>query len=303
MLAYIFLVIGAIIVFPVLYYLMTKGKAGKSVVVMTAAGFIIALVGIYLQDHFGFYYAGLAMLGLAFAAGVVIDKRFADETVADGVEEVVRSPIRLGPDPEQAAELDETPVITPADVRAAMREENSGTISPLDSELDSELNPMEKNHAEPDVADVPGMEEIVLPGTADIVHPPQFGDDGPKKANPAAVAEAAGKAGRYDYNDGPDLIGKEKLKETPVEETESISLGDDDFINPAEVSVPPAPDNEDELPAEEELESWLSARPVMEEEPDGMSGAEPDDVRMDYNPFDLLDDEDFIAEEEEDGKQ
>ncbi|MET3574633.1 hypothetical protein ACFFIY_11545 [Bhargavaea ullalensis] len=298
MLEYIFLVIAAIIVFPVLYYLMTKGKAGKSVVVMAAAGFLIVLAGVYLQDRFAFYYAVLAMIGLAFAAGVLIDKRMGDAAVADGIEEVVREPIRLGGEPEEAASRDETPDITPAEVREAILHQNDDTIEPIETGI----------REEPALDDLFGMKEIVLPGTADIVHPPQLEEDEPEKANPAEVVKAAGDAGRYDYTDGLDVIGTDEAGEISRTnigpEEEAAVLGDDDYIDPSALAPASAPGEEsDELPGAEDLEMWLSSRPLIDEETSAEPDPEPADDLSDYNPFDLLEDDDFIAEEDEDGKQ
>ncbi|WP_040228960.1 hypothetical protein [Bhargavaea cecembensis] len=309
MLDYIFLVIGAVIVFPVIYYLMTKGKAGKSVAVMAAAGFFIALAGVYLQEHFAFYYAVLAMIGLAFAAGVLIDKRMGDAAVAEGVDEVIREPIRLGGEPEAAADEDEVPVITPAEVRAAILNEDEGTIEPIDAGPEAGDTAAEPTQLQVD--DIPGMEEIVLPGTADIVRPPDFGEK-PEDADPAEVVDAELDIEPSGFNDhGLDVIGKQDMPEFTKPDIDPdddpAMLEDDDFIDPAsftttpgEPNVQPPDEPADDLLDDNELEAWLSSRPEPEDVP---AEEAAEDELPDSNPFDLLDDDDFIVEEEEDGKQ
>lgn len=278
MLDYIFLLVGAIIIFPVLYYLLTRGKAGKAMVIMAAAGFLIALAGIYIQNHFAFYYSALAMIGLSFAAAVLIANRLPGETVTDGVPDELSEPIRLE-DERLATDDDEIDVI-PEDVRAGILAEESDTIEPG------------------------GYREIVLPGSANIEHPPED-----LRMDHSVGTEI--EDGELEVLTDLDTPEVDLVPETVGEAVSPDPIGDEDYLEPIDLPDEPATeesvqtepafvDEEDYLLDDGDLESWLEARPVPE--PSGDLVEEQEMVR-DEDPFGLLTEEDWIVEEEKgDGK-
>ncbi|WP_213422837.1 hypothetical protein [Bhargavaea massiliensis] len=277
MLDYIFLLIAAIIVFPVLYYLMTKGKAGKVMVIMAAAGFGIALAGIYIQNHFAFYYSAIAMIGLSFAAAVLIANRLPDKTVSEGVLDELYEPIRLEDDSPAMNDENEIAVAS-EDIRAAVPAEDSNTIEPE------------------------GYREVILPGMAEIEQPPEDLDRNEQAAS-------------YLENDELELLTDldtpeiDLVSESVEEAMEPEFAGEDDYLEPLEMPSQPAAEeskrpeqpsfvDEDDYLDDGDLESWLEARPVPE--PADERPEEPDVMRED-DPFGLLTEEDWIVEEEEEG--
>lgn len=247
-------------------------------VIMAAAGFVIALAGVYIQNHFAFYYSALAMIGLSFAAAVLIANRLPGETVTEGVADELSEPIRLE-DESVAADEDELEV-TPQDVRAAILAEDSDTIEPE------------------------GYREIVLPGTADIEHPPED----LRVDQPTTTDIEDDELEVLTDLDTPEIdIVPESVEKAASPEP----VGDEDYLEPIELAAQPATEdyNQQEKPAfvdeedyldDGDLESWLEARSVPE--PSGDLVEEQEMVR-DEDPFGLLTEEDWIVEEEKgDGK-
>ncbi|EMR05201.1 hypothetical protein C772_02873 [Bhargavaea cecembensis DSE10] len=279
MLDYIFLLIAAIIVFPVLYYLMTKGKAGQAMVIMAAAGFVIALAGIYIQNHFAFYYSALAMIGLSFAAAVLIANRLPGETVTEGVPDELSEPIRLEDD--RPASADDEIAVAPEDIRAGILAEDSDTIEPE------------------------GYREIVLPGMAAIEQPP--GDLHVDESFASSIED-----GELEILTDLDTPEIDLVPETAEEAVSPEPVGDGDYLEPIDVAAEPQvekPDqpkessyvDEEDYLDDGDLESWLEARPVPETHDEKI---EKPEVIRDDDPFGLLTEEDWIVEEEEkdDGK-
>src|SRR5690606_11264754 len=207
MLDYIFLLVGAIIIFPVLYYLMTRVKAGKAMVIMAAAGFVIALAGIYIQNHFAFYYSALAMIGLSFAAAVLIANRLPGETVTEGVPDELSEPIRL--EDERLATDDDEIDVTPEEVRAGILAEDSDTIKPE------------------------GYREIILPGSADIEHSPED----LRKDHSVGTDIEDGELEVLTDLDTPEV---NLVPETVEEAVSPEPVGDEDYLEPIDLPDEPA---------------------------------------------------------------
>ena len=79
MVKYIILLIGALIVFPVLIYIVRRKSLGNWIIPSTFAGLLISIIGLIMQETFNPLYALLAMFGLAFALSVLLDKRFKQD--------------------------------------------------------------------------------------------------------------------------------------------------------------------------------------------------------------------------------
>ena len=75
MVKYIILLIGALIVFPVLIYIVRRKSLGNWVIPSAFAGLLISIIGLIMQETFNPLYVLLAMFGLAFALTVLLDKR------------------------------------------------------------------------------------------------------------------------------------------------------------------------------------------------------------------------------------
>lgn len=277
MLDYIFLLIAAIIVFPVLYYLMIRGKAGKVMVIMAAVGFGIALAGIYIQNHFAFYYSAIAMIGLSFAAAVLIANRLLDKTISEGVPDELYEPIRLEDDAQAMNDENEIAVAS-GDIRTAALAEDSNTIEPE------------------------GYREVIIPGMAEIEHPPEDLDRNEQAASYLENDELE----LLTDLDTPEIV---LVPESVEEAMEPEFAGEDDYLEPLEMPSRPVEEatlrsekssfiDEDDYLDDGDLESWLEARPVPE--PPDSRQEEPEVMRED-DPFGLLTEEDWIVEEEEEG--
>ena len=75
MLKYIILLITAVLVFPILIYIIRRYSIGNWIILGTFAGFVISMIGLVMQESFNPFYVLLVMFGLAFAISVFLDKR------------------------------------------------------------------------------------------------------------------------------------------------------------------------------------------------------------------------------------
>ncbi|MFS0575374.1 hypothetical protein AB1K83_07065 [Sporosarcina sp. 179-K 3D1 HS] len=79
MLTYIFILLAAIIIFPLLFTLVARGVVRKSSLWIALSGLNIAVIGTFIQQNFSLYYTILAMAGLVFAISVLLEKRRGQE--------------------------------------------------------------------------------------------------------------------------------------------------------------------------------------------------------------------------------
>ncbi|MFC7364705.1 MULTISPECIES: hypothetical protein [Bhargavaea] len=294
MLDYIFLLFAALIVFPILYLLMQKGKAGKLIVIMAAAGFLIALAGIYVQNQFSFYYAVLGMLGLSFAAAVLIGKRTEDESVADIPdvlggpadfrEEAVTSMDGLSGQDEFELESDSELAANPlpaSDTSARHADTGAGEsaasaeVEPDEYDADElEIIPNESRLAQEEAAESYDIEEL----GALREEPMQYAD-------PIDYSEAESEQDLLTQEDELPVVGTQTdaIRASEPEnagEQQPDLMGDDDILD-------------------EDLESWLSSRPL----PEGETTETSEEVDPEPDPFGLLTDEELMVEDDRDGKQ
>jgi len=75
MFEYIFLIVLALIIIPLVYLVSVKRKIKSPVVAMMIIGLFIATTGIFIGHNFPFYYTIFIMFGLSFALSVLLDKR------------------------------------------------------------------------------------------------------------------------------------------------------------------------------------------------------------------------------------
>lgn len=75
MLKYIILLITAVLVFPILIFIIRRYSIGNWIILGTFAGLVISMIGLVMQESFNPLYVLLVMFGLVFAISVLLDKR------------------------------------------------------------------------------------------------------------------------------------------------------------------------------------------------------------------------------------
>ncbi len=75
MLKYLILCLIAVIVFPLLIFFVNRKKVRKWVTVATIYGFLIAVVGLIMQDRFEPLIVVLVLFGLTIVLSVLLDKQ------------------------------------------------------------------------------------------------------------------------------------------------------------------------------------------------------------------------------------
>ena len=78
---YIILLVAAILVFPILMYIVRRKRISNRVLLGTIAGLFISIIGLVMQGTFDPLYVLVAMFGLAFAVSVLLDKRSEPKVV------------------------------------------------------------------------------------------------------------------------------------------------------------------------------------------------------------------------------
>ncbi|KZE39994.1 hypothetical protein AV656_01570 [Bhargavaea cecembensis] len=285
MLDYIFLVIAAIILFPILFLLMQKGKAGKLLVTIASSGFFIALAGIYLQNQFTLYYSFLGMLGLSFAASVLIGKRAGEEAVAD-VPDVLVGPVDFREESFDSqmprSEADEFELLVES-IKDGSGSQMSLQAAETTAAADEESDEI---HDELEIS-TPLKIQVTREESAASAETAKLGAlrEEPMQYEPEIPTSAEENAGLLTDDDELPVVG------TPIQTSHEAPRGE---------SGHPAPDwaDEDDF-LEEDLESWLSSRP---DPPDEMQ-RENEEAEPEPDPFGLLSEEDLIVEDGQDGKQ
>lgn len=130
MIHYILLLISALIIFPLLVVLIARKRLRKSSLWIALCGVNIAIIGIFIQQNFSFYYTILAMVGLVFAISIVLDKRWdRDQEKEEELPSETKGPAAVLPmernrvEEETAATTDVEPV-------------DEFTLTPLEDDLD-----------------------------------------------------------------------------------------------------------------------------------------------------------------------
>jgi hypothetical protein len=75
MLKYIILLVIAIIVFPIVIYIVRRRNLGNWIILGTLTGLFISIMGLVMEQTFSPLFVLIAMFGLAFAVSVLLDKR------------------------------------------------------------------------------------------------------------------------------------------------------------------------------------------------------------------------------------
>ena len=78
---YIILLVAAILVFPILMFIVRRKKISNRVLLGIIAGLVISFIGLVMQSTFDSLYVLAVMFGLAFAVSVLLDKRSEPEAV------------------------------------------------------------------------------------------------------------------------------------------------------------------------------------------------------------------------------
>jgi hypothetical protein len=97
-LKYIILLVAMILVFPILLYIARRKRISNQVIVGAIAGLVISIIGLVMQGIFDRLYVLVAMIGLAFAASVLLDKRSETKVVSVSKQHpvVIDSPREIG---------------------------------------------------------------------------------------------------------------------------------------------------------------------------------------------------------------
>lgn len=77
MLEFIIILIAAIIVISLTFWLISRKKMQRSSLFSILSGLVIAIIAIFVGNNFSFYYTILVIFGLAFAISVLLDKRLS----------------------------------------------------------------------------------------------------------------------------------------------------------------------------------------------------------------------------------
>ncbi len=72
---YLILCLAAVIVFPLLFMLVKRSKVEKWVFTASVSGFLIAVVGLLMQNLFELISVVVVLFGLVFVMTVLLDKR------------------------------------------------------------------------------------------------------------------------------------------------------------------------------------------------------------------------------------
>ncbi len=75
MVTYIFLLVIAIIVFPIVIYIVRRRNMGNWIILGTLMGLFISITGLVMQQTFSPLFVLIVMFGLAFAVSVLLDKQ------------------------------------------------------------------------------------------------------------------------------------------------------------------------------------------------------------------------------------
>lgn len=126
MVKYIILVVGALIVFPVLIYIVRRKNLGKWIIPSAFAGLLISIIGLIMQESFNPLYVLVAMFGLAFVLTVLLDKRSKQDGAVKLKQLTEKSKLSVPLESYREAANVET---------AASMEEDRFTIQPIEDDL------------------------------------------------------------------------------------------------------------------------------------------------------------------------
>ncbi|MCG7336991.1 hypothetical protein MHZ95_17160 [Sporosarcina sp. ACRSM] len=118
---YLILCLAAVIVFPLLFILMKRHKVEKWVLTASVSGFLIALVGLLMQNLFELISIVAVLFGLVFLITVLLDKRMKKTANGNQVNRSTASDLR------QKVGMEEVAVTTEA------KEEN--TLQRIEEDL------------------------------------------------------------------------------------------------------------------------------------------------------------------------
>ena len=82
MIKFLILILIALIVFPIVIFLVKKIEL-KTKLIFLVGGLLIACLGMLVQSSFSLYYALLIMVGLVFAGAVLITKQIEKQKLAE----------------------------------------------------------------------------------------------------------------------------------------------------------------------------------------------------------------------------
>ena len=108
MIKFLFLILVALIVFPVVLIFVKKIDL-KTKLIFLIGGYAIALLGMLVQSTLSFYYAILIMIGLVFAGAVLISKQLENQMLAEE-ESFIEVPQTI----QEAIEKPTEPYVEPA---------------------------------------------------------------------------------------------------------------------------------------------------------------------------------------------
>ncbi|MER2090144.1 MAG: hypothetical protein ABS920_10415 [Sporosarcina sp.] len=75
MLKYVILLAVAILVFPILIFIVRRKRLGNWIIFCALAGLFISIIGLLMQGAFNPLHVVLVMFGLAFAIAVLLDRQ------------------------------------------------------------------------------------------------------------------------------------------------------------------------------------------------------------------------------------